>query len=468
MTFTHTRRVHLTTLIASLGVCATGASASAPSPFMGTWTGLLESGRTRLTVRLAVTGDRVDVISVDQGGTVITPDEVTLTTDRIHLGMKAINATFDGHLTADGFIDGIFTQGQIFHIRLARGMAIVPSSAWRRLTPDSLNASRIEAKIPAIGAAWASRNGSDLIVRGARSSDDEIAAQPDDQWHWGSITKSMTATLCARLVEAGVIKWDTTIAQVLDTPDFSVPQAYRDATLLHLLSHRAGLQPNVIGVEFSHELEDAREERLRFARTALALPPADAVGKQMIYSNNGYAVAGAMLEKLSGKSWETLIQTEVFKPLGIRHAGQGAPGHKGRIDQPLGHTVTDGKRVPDPAGMPSSDNVVAIGPAGRVHMPLTDMITYLTAHRDQPAKFLKAQNWATLHIPHFGGNYALGWMKREDGALFHNGSNTMWYGEAFVDPNTGVVCAACANDATRETMNAVSNVLMSAYGAATV
>ncbi|WP_140984417.1 serine hydrolase domain-containing protein [Asticcacaulis tiandongensis] len=467
MTFTHTRRAHLTGLIASLGVGATGASASATSPFEGTWTGLLESGRTRLTVRLVVADDRIDVISVDQGGAVITPDEVTLTADRIRLVSKRINASFDGHLTPDGFIDGTFTQGQVFHMRLARGMAIVPSSAWRRLTPESLNAHRIEAKTPAIGAAWASRNGSDLIVRGARSSDDEIAAQPEDQWHWGSITKSMTATLCARLVEAGVIKWDTTIGQVLDTPDFSVPEAYRDATLLHLLSHRSGLQPNVNGVEFSHELDDARKERLRFARTALAFPPADAIGKQMVYSNNGYAVAGAMLEKLTGTSWETLIQTEVFKPLGIRHAGQGAPGRKGQIDQPLGHTVKDGIRVPDPAGVPGSDNVVAIGPAGRVHMPLADMITYLTAHRDQPAKFLKAQNWAMLHIPHFGGNYALGWMKREDGALFHNGSNTMWYAEVLIDPNTGVVCAACANDAARDTMGAVSEVLMSAYGSAT-
>jgi len=269
------------------------------------------------------------------------------------------------------------------------------------------------------------------------------------------------------MVEAGVIGWGNTIGAVFDAPGYSVPQASRDATLLHLLSHRAGLQANVTGVEFSHELNDAREERLRYVRTALAMEPADGVGKKMIYSNNGYTVAGAMLEKLAGKPWETLIQTEVFKPLGIKHAGQGTPGHRGKIDQPLGHTVKDGKRVPDQAETPGSDNVVAIGPAGRVHMPLTDMITYLTAHRDQPAKFLKGESWSKLHTPQFGGNYALGWFKREDGALFHNGSNTMWYGEAFIDQKTGVVCTACANDATRETMYAVSNVLMSAYGAAT-
>ena len=467
MTLSHTRRAHLTSLIATLGLGVAGQAWAGDSTFDGTWTGLLESGFTRLTLRLVIAGDSVKLISVDQSGAGITPDEIAIAAGRIRLGMKSINASFDGRLTGDGFIDGIFTQGQVFHMRLARGEAIAPSSAWRRLTPEYLNDRRIAATTPAMGAAWARGHRSDLMVRGVRSSDDEIAVQPDDQWHWGSITKSMTATLCARLVEAGVIGWDTTIGSVLDAPGFTVPQAVRDATLLHLLSHRAGLQANVTGEEFSFELKDAREERLRYVRTALTMEPANGVGKKMIYSNNGYTVVGAMLEKLSGKPWETLIQTEVFKPLGIKHAGQGTPGHKGKIDQPQGHTVKDGKRKPDPAGVSGSDNAMAIGPAGRVHMPLSDMITYLTAHRDQPAKFLKAESWSKLHTPQFAGNYALGWFRREDGALFHNGSNTMWYGEAFVDPKAGVVCAACANDATRETMAAVSAVLMSAYGAAT-
>lgn len=254
---------------------------------------------------------------------------------------------------------------------------------------------------------------------------------------------------------------------MLDTPGAAVPPAYRDATLLHLLSHRAGLQRDLTGMEFSHFLDDAREERLKFARAALAQKPAWAVGAQMGYSNNGYVIAGAMLETLTGKPWETLIQTEVFKPLGIRRAGQGAPGRKGRIDEPLGHTVKDGKRVPDPAGVPGSDNVVALGPGGRVHMPLSDMLTYLKAHRDRPARFLKAESWTKLHTAHFRDNYALGWFVRPDGALWHNGSNTMWYAEVFVDPEGGSVCAACANDAATDTKTAVAEMLMSAYSAAT-
>ena len=94
------------------------------------------------------------------------------------------------------------------------------------------------------------------------------------------------------------------------------------------------------------------------------------------------------------------------------------------------------------------------------------MLTYLRAHRDRPAKFLKADSWTKLHTHPFGGNYALGWMVRNDGALWHNGSNTMWYGEVLVDVKTGAVCAVCANDAAPDTKTAVADVLMSARAAA--
>jgi CubicO group peptidase (beta-lactamase class C family) len=278
----------------------------------------------------------------------------------------------------------------------------------------------------------------------------------------------MTATLCARLVEAGVLRWDMTVAEVLG--DDAVAQAaYRKATLLHLLSHRAGLQANIGDDDsktFSLRLADAREERLRYARLALAQKPAAPLGAAQIYSNNGYVVVGAMLEKLTGKPWETLIQVEVFKPLGLKRAGQGAPGTPGRIDQPLGHAVVDGKRIPHPPGGPDDDNVVAMGPAGRVHMPMADMLTYLAAHRDRPAKYLKPATWETLHTPHFGDSYALGWYVGKDGRLFHGGSNTLWVAMVIADPKTGVVSLACANDAAPQTQAAVEEMALTARAAA--
>lgn len=50
------------------------------------------------------------------------------------------------------------------------------------------------------------------------------------------------------------------------------------------------------------------------------------------YSNLGYMVAGAMAEKLTGKSWENLMRVKLFNPLGMTSAGFGAPGTPGKID----------------------------------------------------------------------------------------------------------------------------------------
>jgi CubicO group peptidase (beta-lactamase class C family) len=420
-------------------------------------------------MRLVIENDvaSLNISSANQGDARIPASQVSIDGERIRLTFNALNATFEGALNGNRYIDGVLIQGRSYQMRFTRGQVAegLPHSTWAPLTPELLNDKRIKADIPAMGAAWSRGKKSALFVKGVRSSDATIAVQPDDQWHWGSVTKSMTATLCARLVEAGVIDWDTSIGHVLDAPGAHVPESYRDATLLHLLSHRAGLQHTVKMTGLTFELEDARAERLKYARAALEQKPTAAVGEKMAYSNNGYVVVGAMLERLTGKPWEVLIQTEVFKPLGIRQAGQGSPGRKGRIDQPLGHTVTDGKRVPDPAGMPGSDNEAVYGPAGRVHMPLADMITYLKAHRDRPAKFLKAESWSKLHTPHFGGSYALGWVLRNDGSLWHSGTNTMWYAEVMVDTRTGTVCASCANDATPATSATVADLLMSARNA---
>ena len=124
------------------------------------------------------------------------------------------------------------------------------------------------------------------------------------------------------------------------------------------------------------------------------------------------------------------------------------------------------RRIPAKVGPGAlNDNPTALGPAGRVHMSVGDMLTYLAAHRDQPESFLKPDSWAKLHTPPFGGDYALGWIVKGDGTLWHNGSNTVWYGEVLFNPKTGIAAAACANDAAPPTQLAVAKVISGAVTA---
>ena len=112
----------------------------------------------------------------------------------------------------------------------------------------------------------------------------------------------------------------------------------------------------------------------------------------------------------------------------------------------------------------TTDNPRVLGPAARVHMSLGDLLVYLNAHRDA-TDFLRADSWKVLHTPPFGGDYALGWVVRNDGALWHNGSNTFWYAEVAFRPADGISAAAVCNEARVAATLAVGTSLLRAAAA---
>jgi CubicO group peptidase (beta-lactamase class C family) len=169
-----------------------------------------------------------------------------------------------------------------------------------------------------------------------------------------------------------------------------------------------------------------------------------------------------MIEALTGKTWQALMAREVFAPLGLRSAGFGPPGRVGALLQPVGHGPA--LRQPHRLGEPHDDLPLVIGPAGRIHMNLTDLATYLAAHRDRTT-LLKPGTWDVLHTPHFDGEYALGWNTWPDGSFTHDGSNLLWYAVAGFNPKTGLVAAAVANDGRPSVWNAVGEARRQAMAA---
>ena len=144
----------------------------------------------------------------------------------------------------------------------------------------------------------------------------------------GSNTKAMTAALAARLVERGLLRWDTRIAEAL--PGITLHPAYREVTLEQLLAHRGGVlalagSPDLERFEahllaFEGPLPATPAQRRRFfSEWALQQPPLPGVapGQTFLYSNAGYAVVGAMLEAVSGQPWDRLFDEALARPLGI-------------------------------------------------------------------------------------------------------------------------------------------------------
>src|SRR5947209_5537965 len=81
----------------------------------------------------------------------------------------------------------------------------------------------------------------------------------------------------------------------------------------------------------------AMHQRYSLLRGLVTRPIAAPRGSKFIYSNEGYAIAGAMIERVTGRAWEDLMRERIFEPLGMKSAGFGTPASPGEVDQPWGH-----------------------------------------------------------------------------------------------------------------------------------
>jgi CubicO group peptidase (beta-lactamase class C family) len=308
---------------------------------------------------------------------------------------------------------------------------------------------RQKFNVPAMAAAVVTGDGLKFAgAVGVRERGTKIPVGIDDLWHLGSDGKAMTSTLIARLVERGQLKWDSTLAEVF--PDIA-PQmnpAFQQVTLLQLLSHRAGLPANLNLPDYLGN--DTQSLRLRAVRRELAKAPQSTPGSTFAYSNVGYIIAGAVVEKITGKSWEQAVTDEVFDPLQMQSAGFGGTGTPGQIDQPWPHTA-DGQ--PAPSNGPAMDNPPVMGPAGRVHCSIQDWARFiqdqLRGARGESA-LLKPESYQTLQTPPFGGDYALGWIVAQRGwaggkALNHGGDNTMNFSNVWIAPARNFAILVCVN-----------------------
>jgi len=321
---------------------------------------------------------------------------------------------------------------------------------------QSLEAIRKKRDLPAL-AVVVVKDGR-IVERdavGVRKLGDATPVTTNDVFHIGSCTKSMTATLTAMLIEEGKLRWNTTIAEVFPEWKDKMNPQYRAVTVEQLLHHRGGVPgepPPAAWQQAWQEKGTPTEQRREFVEAVLAQPPAAVPGTKMIYSNQGYAIVGAMLEKITGRDYESLITEKLFQPLHMTTAGFGPPGTIGKVDQPWGHTRK--LLVPIPVQL---DNPPAIAPAGRVHCSLDDLARFVMFHLQATNSLLKPETLDRLHALPPGAkaadeadNYACGWIVLQRDwaggtALMHNGSNTMWYIVMWLAPKKNFAVIAATN-----------------------
>ena len=131
----------------------------------------------------------------------------------------------------------------------------------------------------------------------------------------GSISKLFTGIAVMQLVDAGKLDLDRDVNTYIDfaipTPDGGVP-----VTLRRLLTHRAGFEEHVKGL-FSRGANPSRSGRWLANSLPLRLFPK---GDVEAYSNYGIALAGYIVERVSGEPYAAYIQRHILDPLGMRHS----------------------------------------------------------------------------------------------------------------------------------------------------
>jgi CubicO group peptidase (beta-lactamase class C family) len=167
-------------------------------------------------------------------------------------------------------------------------------------------------KIPGLSIAIV-KNGQIMKTKGYGFSNIELQSPASSQtiYQSGSIGKQFTAMLAMILTEKGVLHLNDKINQYL----IDAPESWKDITVFNLLNHTSGLTRYNLDVDL--RLDYTHEEIVR----RLRIYPLDfEPGTSFRYSNVAYELLGFIMEKVTGKSYNDLLQENIFKPLGMNTA----------------------------------------------------------------------------------------------------------------------------------------------------
>lgn len=184
-----------------------------------------------------------------------------------------------------------------------------------------------------------------LQIQGIRIVDKPGNATLDDYFHIGSCSKSVLAVMAAKLVEQKKIAWQTKFFDLFPELKANANGAYSAITLEDLFLCQAGIQPYTNGntEQFPDIDPSVSDKRLEFIKHLIAQPPSSEImeGKfQHLYSNASYTMAAAMLERVTGDGYESLVRKMLTDDLGLS-AHIGWPNSIG-ADQPWGHLIANG------------------------------------------------------------------------------------------------------------------------------
>ena len=307
--------------------------------------------------------------------------------------------------------------------------------------------SRLEAATAAgefSGAVLVVRDGHTLFEGAYGLADRErgVPNTPRTKFRVGSMNKMLTAVAALQLVQAGRVRLDAPLGTYLT--DYPSAEVASQVTLHHLLTHTGGTG-DIFGQEFAarrSELRDPGDYLRLYGTRGLRFTP----GARWEYSNFGFMLLGAVIERVGGTSYDDYVEARVLAPASMAATGA-APEDALVPERSVGYTrqVVPGAIVPNTPTLPYRGT-----PAGGGYSTVGDLARFAVALREH--RLLDSAHTVLLLDGKVatgpGVRYAYGFLDRVVGGrrfVGHGGGAPGMNGDLAFEPNDGYVIVVLSN-----------------------
>lgn len=244
----------------------------------------------------------------------------------------------------------------------------------------------------------------------------------------GSTTKAFTAALVSMTIDDGKLHWQDNVVDTL--PEFMMfdPWVTRQFEVVDLMAQRSGL-PSYAGDDQSALGFD----RPHIVNSLRYMKPTTSFRSAYAYQNGLFLVAAGLVERCTGKSWESNLHDRIFRPLGMSDSSAGLKPFRDASDRAAPHHKVDGAVVEIPVDQRAFNWNYIYGPAGGINSTVMDMARWVRLQlRDgkfEGKQLISEGNVQFMHEPKIFvspqlGSYCLGWIRtdyRPYPMIWHNG-----------------------------------------------
>ena len=302
---------------------------------------------------------------------------------------------------------------------------------------------------------------------------------PDTLFGIASNTKAMTAALLASLVDEGKLTWRTKVIDII--PEFQMPDAYvtREFTIIDLLSHNSGLGLGAGDLMIWPQTTLTNADVIKGLKH---LPQVSSFRSEFAYDNLMYVIAGEVIAKITGKSWQANIKETIFQPLGMKNTkAKFSLISKSNRNVARAHVPLDGK-----LNVVGGDFLEQFSSAGSVASSVNDMSLWLKAqlnkgaYGDNEKLFSERQShnmWQMRTIlpvsaaatennkTHFSG-YGLGWFLNDYHGvklIHHSGGILGMVSKVVLVPEENLAMVILTNQQSGYAFNAIYHQILNEY-----